>query len=191
MNLRTLFYLILPLLPISTMKVYGQIKSLKDIVLTYDLKRKTQKEDDNKYAIERPQLVHIEPICENPNLNGSFCAVMLNMNKRRGKGGGTVQLVHLYDTRSYYSIQKAKIVPDSTNKHKSNFVLEITLSRLKGLDSVPLEHVSKEFMGSLSGKRMDVDVTFDDPNSVVCDARKNPPLAEGVAPPWVCRFVFN
>lgn len=72
---------------------------------------------------------------------------------------------------TYYSIKEAKIVTHSANEHKSDFDLDITLSRLKGLDSVPLEDVPKGFMGSLSGKRMDVKVTFDDPNSVACKAR--------------------
>ncbi|MCB0687640.1 MAG: hypothetical protein KDC53_13990, partial [Saprospiraceae bacterium] len=177
--------------------IYSQT-SLKDIVLTYDLNRVADPGNMGRYPIDRAQVVHMEPICENPEVNGSYCAIMLDLERNGNTFDGELKLVHKDPTTKYFYIDSAFICDSSTcsnaifDTSDCDFVLKVYLTTSPTNDSVPIDIRTSNFKGNLSGKRMDVSV---DAIGSICPLRQNvvelSKLKPMISPPWVCRFVLK
>lgn len=153
--------------------------ALKDIVLTYDLNRKAKYNESGRYNIDKFQLVHVEPICDENYKGGKFCAVVLEMDNRRFRRGGTVKLVHSEDSEIYYYLESDPFFERC--KDDCDFQLKIKLTTEKGYTSRQISKVPESFYGRLKGRRMDVEV-----EGGSCDGQY-----KAASPPWVCKFVFN
>ncbi len=109
------------------------IKSLEDIVLTYNIKRETKEGPNGLYTIYEEQLVHIEPIVygeQGKTIKANeYCAILLKLYNRKE---GILRLVHQDSSRQYYSIDGQPILETSqslSGKKDStiNYILNVSL----------------------------------------------------------------